>query len=77
MKKDGWEPLDLAPKGWYYLLYNEWSAHLPENDLRVHDPNTFGCHCKPCWDEANRILRHHAFDGRDLVEAVELGHRIA
>lgn len=77
MKHDGWEALDLCPKGWNTYYFTGWSAVVPENDLRAHEEDNLRCPCGPRWDQKTRVLLHHAFDGRDLIERVEAGKRIA
>jgi len=73
VKHDGWEPLDGIQRGWRTLYFTGWSTLVPLNDVFEHHVDNLSCPCNPFWDTRTRILMHHAFDGRDLIERIEAG----
>ncbi len=53
-----------------YSIDNEYSHIFPTNDLREHVLVGLGCPCEPevVLDGAHLIVRHNAFDHREIVE---------
>ncbi len=71
-------PLRTEEKLWCTLSLVAATHFFPMNDLHGHMDED--CHCMPRSQvaDAGRILWvHNAFDGRDLIEAVERGEEIA
>lgn len=74
---DGWKDLGGKSKGWSTFCYEGWHACVPENDVQEHWEDNLACPCRPRWNAKTRVLLHFAFDGRDLIERLEAGEKIA
>ncbi len=81
---EAWEAATQRP-GWEVLLTGEKVHRYPLRDLSPHRPSGL-CPCRPArkaggmaqvesglWVPIKATYFHHAFDGRDLVEACEAG----
>ncbi len=69
-------PPDPVNRGWYSDAWNGWAFIHPANDIQGHSPYASDCACEPRVDYVLMTIVHHAFDGRDLVEALQRGEKI-
>lgn len=69
-------PSEGPYKGWYRDSWSGWVFIHPANDLWGHLPYSSDCPCRPEIDSVHLELIHHAYDGRDLIEAVQRGDKI-
>ncbi len=81
---EAWEAATQRP-GWEVLLVEGRVHRYPIRDIAPHKPSS-RCECSPTrkpggqcqvesglWIPVRATYFHHAFDGRDLVEACEAG----
>ncbi len=48
---------------------------VPRNDISYHNQNGLKCECNPEVEyvDDSVLVTHNAFDGREIIEAVEQG----
>lgn len=77
MNRDAPLPPDGKFRGWFSDTWSGWAFIHPANDLYMHMPYASDCECEPRIDHEKCCVVHHAFDGRDLIEALQRGENIA
>lgn len=74
--KDKPLPPDGVPRGWWRDIWQGWAFIHPQNDIFAHEALNQNCSCSPSIFYEHHTVQHHAWDGRDLWEALQRGESI-